>query len=72
MADCECLPGCPFFNDRMAQMPVMADVIKKKYCRGDNAHCARHMVKVARGTAGVPIDLFPNQQDRAKALLLSA
>jgi hypothetical protein len=24
MADCECLPGCPFFNDRMQNMPAVS------------------------------------------------
>jgi hypothetical protein len=69
MADCECLPGCIFFNDKMADMPVTADRIKSHYCKGDNRECARHMVVVVKGKAGVPMDLYPQNIDRAKAIL---
>jgi hypothetical protein len=69
MADCECLGGCIFFNDRMANMPALADVMKKKYCKGDFANCARFMVFKKFGKTAVPLDLFPNQADRAKALM---
>lgn len=27
MAECENLAGCPFFNDRMANMPITAEMI---------------------------------------------
>jgi hypothetical protein len=69
MADCECLPGCPFFNDRMAKMPAMADVYKKKYCKGDNSKCARYMVRTALGAQSVPTSLFPNQHEDAKQFI---
>ena len=64
MADCECLPGCPFFNDRMTGMPTMAEVMKKKYCRGNFEACARFTVRKKLGKDKVPSDLFPNQMDR--------
>jgi len=67
--DCECLPTCAFFNDRMANMPSTAGLFKQSYCRGDFGACARFMVFKAIGREKVPIDLFPNQQDRARALL---
>ena len=44
MSDCECLATCPFFNDKMAEMPAMAEMYKRNYCRGDSCTCARHMV----------------------------
>lgn len=69
MADCECLPGCIFFNDKMTDMPVTADRLKKHYCRGDNTDCARHMIAVTKGKAAVPIDLFPHDVEKAKAFL---
>lgn len=72
MADCECLPRCPFFNDRMAGMPALADSMKKKYCQGGFDQCARHMVFKVLGSASVPLDLFPNQTDRVPALLKAA
>lgn len=69
MAECECLPKCPFFNDRMADKPATASLIKKQYCLGDNTDCARHQVKVAAGTDAVPADLYPVQVDRVKGIL---
>jgi hypothetical protein len=32
MAECECMGGCPFFSDKMANMPAMAAGFKKRYC----------------------------------------
>lgn len=69
MFDCECLPKCPFFHDKMSAMPVMADLYKKNYCQGDNSTCARYEVFRALGPGSVPGDLYPNQMDRAKAFL---
>jgi hypothetical protein len=69
MADCECLAGCLFFNDKLQNMPSAANSLKKRFCRGDNANCARHMVLAACGRERVPPDLSPNQQDRARAII---
>lgn len=69
MADCECLAGCVFFNDKMQNMPAATNLLKKRLCRGDNTKCARHMVLVARGRANVPADLSPNQVDRAESII---
>ena len=33
MADCEKLKKCPFFSDQMANMPSVADLMKRTYCR---------------------------------------
>ncbi len=69
MADCECLPKCLFFNDKMHNMPAAANLLKKRLCQGDNSRCARHMVLVALGREKVPPDLSPNQVDRAQILI---
>jgi hypothetical protein len=69
MPDCDCLPGCPFFNDRMAHMPSIAGMMKNQYCKGNFTQCARHMVKEALGKERVPVDLFPNQTEKADKLL---
>lgn len=69
MADCECVPKCPFFNDRMANMPQMAALMKSRYCQGDKLTCARYQVKSVLGPEGVPSDLFPNQHERAQTLI---
>lgn len=69
MVECECLPRCPFFNSKMAEMPVTAERMKKRYCLTDNSDCARHMVLKALGREKVPIDLFPHNTDRARQLI---
>jgi hypothetical protein len=69
MAECECLSKCPFFNDKMADMPAMASMMKKRYCLADKSNCARWVVRAALGPDGVPIDLFPNQMDRAEGVI---
>lgn len=70
MPDCELLPTCIFFNDRMANMPSTSNVFKMMYCNDNFVKCARHMVREDAGKEAVPEDLFPNQQDRAKEILL--
>ncbi len=72
MASCECLPRCAFYNDNLASMPHMADMMKVRYCTGDFSQCARYQVFKALGREHVPGDLFPNEHDRAKALLNQA
>jgi len=69
MKDCECLPKCPFFNDKMANMPLVAKLLKQKYCKSNNTECARYMVFLKLGKGKVPSDLFPTQVDRAKKIL---
>jgi hypothetical protein len=71
MADCECLSKCPFFNDKMANMPSMAKIMKNRYCKGDYGTCARYQVFKALGREAVPADLFPNQPDKVEQLLAS-
>ena len=67
--DCECLPRCPFFNDKMMDMPAMVSLLKEKYCKGDSARCARHMVFKVMGSERVPMDLYPNQAERAEKII---
>jgi hypothetical protein len=69
MADCELISACPFFNDRMKNMPAMSNIYKRNYCQGDHTNCARYMVREKLGKEKVPGDLYPNQQDRANMLI---
>ncbi len=69
MADCECLAGCAFFNDRMTDMPATANLYKKQFCQGNNEGCARHMVFRTLGKEKVPSDLYPNDADRARQII---
>jgi hypothetical protein len=69
MANCECLEKCPFFNDKMANRPATANLMKKQFCQDDFASCARYQVFKAKGREAVPLDLFPAQRDRVQELL---
>jgi len=69
MARCELIDTCIFFNDQMANMPSTAAVYKNLYCEKDYATCGRYMIFKALGRENVPKDLFPNQGDRAKAII---
>ncbi len=70
--DCLCLEKCPFFNDRMKNMPSMSEVLKQQFCKGDQSACARYMVFEALGREAVPPNLFPDETDRARAILDAA
>ena len=70
-ADCECLPGCPFFNEKMANMPALSSMMKKNYRQGEFMDRARHKVKEA-GKDKVPANLFPNQVEKANSLIANA
>lgn len=71
MPKCELMESCIFFNDQMANMPSTSAVYKKIYCEHDWATCGRYMIFKAIGREKVPLDLFPNQSDRATALIKS-
>ncbi len=71
MSDCPKLQNCPFFNDRMENMPGMSASLKRRYCRGAYDACARYMVYERLGPERVPIDLFPNEADRALILIIT-
>jgi hypothetical protein len=72
MDACECLNGCPFFNDKMRDMGGMAALFKSRYCLGDYSKCARHAVFERLGKPAVPPDLYPNMHDRARAIIAGA
>ena len=69
MPDCECLGRCLFFNDLMSDMPNLAGMMKEQYCRGAFSECARYAVFKAKGREAVPKDMFPNNVERARALV---
>ena len=71
VSECECLEGCVFFNDKMAEMPATAQIMKEMYCLKDNTTCARYIVFQKLGRERVPADLFPRQVDRANQIILN-
>lgn len=69
MAKCECLAGCPFFNNKMKETEGLGALYKEKYCLGDNSKCARYMIFKKLGKPAVPENLYPNMIDRANKIL---
>ncbi|HEU6436218.1 MAG TPA: hypothetical protein VE028_02075 [Nitratidesulfovibrio sp.] len=69
MPNCEMIEKCIFFNDKMANKPGTAEMMKKNYCQGSWQECARYKVCKSLGRDKVPGDLFPSQMDRAKTLM---
>jgi hypothetical protein len=70
MNACARLPLCPFFHDRLAHMPAMADFLKSSYCLDDYASCARFQVIQHLGPGRVPTDLFPYMIEKVNEILL--
>lgn len=51
-------------------MPAVAEMTKNSYCRSDrHEKCARFIVSEALGSQGVPDNLYPDQEDRARWLV---
>jgi hypothetical protein len=69
MPDCECLKGCPFFNDKMKDDKGLGSILKKRYCLDDNTKCARYMVFKKLGKPAVPPTLYPNMVDKANEII---
>ncbi len=69
MSECECVPRCIFFNDKMQDKPATAEMMKNRYCRGNFDACARHRVFKVLGGSCVPSDMFPTQAERADQIL---
>ncbi len=72
MADCEFLAECRFLCEQMSTMPGAAAVMRRHYCHGDFAQCARHLVASRVGAAAVTPDLFPHLLDEAAELVSRA
>ncbi|MFX1399569.1 MAG: hypothetical protein ACFFAS_21290 [Promethearchaeota archaeon] len=67
---CKGLKNCPFFNDRMKEMPATAELFKKTYCKDNFKDCTRFIILNRIGKEKVPIDLYPNQRERVNDILL--
>ena len=68
--DCELLPGCKFFSNSMTVMPICAEEVKARYCKGgDFPSCARYRVFKALGQDYVTPDLFPNLEITATEII---
>jgi hypothetical protein len=69
---CPRLERCIFFNDKMAQMPATAAMIKLSLCQGGNhGECARFVVAVAVGAENVPPTLYPSDTNKIDTTVAS-
>lgn len=53
----------------MNTMPTIAEMMKKKYCHGDFDSCARKVVFQTLGEGHTPVDLAPNDIQRANRII---
>jgi hypothetical protein len=72
VADCESLPRCVFFNNKMSNMPASAELLKQQYCKNRFSTCARYLVMKSLGPEAVPADLFPGQKEMAEEIIRQA
>jgi len=70
MTDCEFLEKCPFFNDKLTNMPTASDMMKKMYCKWNHTKCARFKIATTMGRSAVPNNMFPSDTLRADELLI--
>lgn len=71
MESCDCLQGCPFFNDKMPIDRGIGKIYKDRYCLKNFNDCARHKVFNVLGKEKVPVNLYPNMFDRAESIILA-
>ena len=63
MKQCDLFNTCTFIKDNMADMPVISEHLKMKYCCDSFLKCARIRIYLEFGYENVPSTLFPNQED---------
>ena len=69
MTNCELLPGCLFFNNKLKNMPKLVETMKRLYCLWNYMQCARYRVSSTLSIKEVPEDLFPCDTIKAKIII---
>ncbi len=64
--ECERVPKCQFFHDKLPNPPKDVEEQKQKYCLGDKTQCARYMVVTV--SLPVPETLFPSDVETARRM----
>jgi hypothetical protein len=67
MSRCERIEECPLFDGALANMPILTDALKERYCQSDKESCARFWVGATGKT--VPPWLFPDDADAANEII---
>lgn len=70
MAECKYVPQCPFYHNRMEEIPGTGERIRDQYCRNQPEDCARYKLYELVDHRSVPYNLFPHQRSRVPAILL--
>ena len=84
MGKCSKSETCSFIDDRMSNMPSIAELFKKRLCEEDNSQCARyhlhnylekHNYTASKEwevrIAELSANLYPNEIDRVRQFFLS-
>lgn len=66
--ECPLLPKCEFFNDILENTPSSSGFMKKIFCRGMYADCARYQVFQVTDEKP-PADLFPHDSTMARKII---
>lgn len=67
---CPFTQPCPFFNDQLPNTPIVAKLLKRKYCLSDDYQtCARYRVLTDKGYQYVPPTLFPDMVEEAEQII---
>ena len=69
MCTCPVLDNCPFFKDKLNNMPPNAEVYKVNYCINDSFKCARLLTARILGVNSVPSNLLPSEMNRAEKII---
>jgi hypothetical protein len=69
MTTCDQIDTFRFFKEAMVKMPTIAEMMKKKYCHDDFDSCARKVVFQNLGKGHAPVDLAPNDIQRANRII---
>jgi hypothetical protein len=64
MAACAELATCRFLTVLMKDLPDVAELFQRRYCRMAHEDCARVRIRRLAPEAAIPDDLFPNQIER--------
>ena len=72
MRDCNFMPECGFYHDKLNNMPPVAEFMKMEYCHKHPYLCARQVHCNALGLNNVPGDLMPNETGKVKYLIDAA
>ncbi len=82
MIICERAEGCVFFSRKVKDIPGMADMVHRYYCKKDYARCARYMLMSAATHTNASLEdpemavigrtmqtLLPSQEEKARSLI---